>query len=66
MYVAEFTAARFMDRDSFVAALPVLAQQFGQQMGSELNNAYIESLEEVSTVTQNPRQVARALGTQDQ
>lgn len=66
VYVAEFTAARFMDRDSFVAALPVLAQQFGQQMGSELNNAYIESLEEVSTVTQNPRQVARALGTQDQ
>lgn len=66
VYVVEMTAARFLDRESFTDVLPVLSQQFGQQIGSELNNAYLESLEETSEVTQNPRQLARAFGTEDQ
>ncbi|MEM1409640.1 MAG: SurA N-terminal domain-containing protein [Pseudomonadota bacterium] len=60
--IVEVTAIRFGDQTATQEIIPLVAQQFGQQLGCELQEAYLAALRESSEVLQNPREVARGLG----
>lgn len=63
--VFRVTGIAIGDTTPMEGAVPVMAQQFGQQLSSELNAAYLQALEEGAEIRQNPREIGRALG-QDQ
>lgn len=62
VYVVEVADVSFEGAAANQQYIPLLAQQFGQQISGELAQAYIEALEASTDVKQNPRQLARALG----
>jgi peptidyl-prolyl cis-trans isomerase D len=62
IYAVSVAAVRFPGAETIAQAAPLIAPQFGQQLGGELNEAFLRALEEQTPVKQNPRQIARALG----
>jgi peptidyl-prolyl cis-trans isomerase D len=62
VYAVAVSAVRFPGSEVIAQAAPVVAEQFGQQVAGELNEAFLLALEEQTEIKQNPRQVARALG----
>lgn len=64
--VLEVGAVRFGDASQAQAVIPMVAEQFGEQIGTELESAYLEALQESTEVQQNPSELARGLGQTDQ
>ncbi|MCQ8185177.1 SurA N-terminal domain-containing protein [Parvularcula maris] len=62
IYALTVSSVRFPGSQAIQQAAPVVAQQFGQQVGGELNEAFLQALEEQTQIKQNPRQISRALG----
>jgi len=62
----EVAAVRFGDASEAASVIPIVAQQFGEQIGTELEGAYLAALQESTEVKQNPSEVARGLGQTDQ
>jgi peptidyl-prolyl cis-trans isomerase D len=62
VYLVRPEAVRFDNPQQLEAVVPMIANQYTQQLGGELNESYLEALEEITKITQNERQLARALG----
>ncbi|MEM9839204.1 MAG: SurA N-terminal domain-containing protein [Pseudomonadota bacterium] len=64
--VVRLENVRFGDTSQVEQIVPLVSQQFADQLAGELNNAYLAALRETSEIKQNPRQLARGLGQTQQ
>ena len=64
--IVEVGAVRFGDASQAQSVIPIIAEQFGEQIGTELESAYLAALQETTEVKQNPTELARGLGQTDQ
>lgn len=62
VYGLVVTDVDFGNGQEVMAVMPVVAEQFGEQLTEELYATYIEALQAETKVTTNERELARALG----